>query len=155
MKQLPILFLIVFIFALFNASMYKVLTARLANNISGTTQAQMVDVTKYLPFEPDSDLVQIDASLHLTGDLPVLDGAAALVPVYAAVINAVYPEGSVTYEDDTFSADNYYGENFASDNVMQYKNAIRGYQAIVEGVPIFFSAPHIPLNRLPMPRSRA
>ena len=63
----------------------------------------------------------------------MLDGAAALVPVYAAVVNAVYPEGSVTYEGGEFSDDNFYGENFAPDSKMQYKNTVRGYRAIVDG----------------------
>jgi phosphate transport system substrate-binding protein len=65
--------------------------------------------------------------------MPILDGAAALVPVYASIINSVYPKGCVTYEGGAFSDDNYYGENFASDSKMQYKNTVRGYKAIVDG----------------------
>ncbi len=132
-KQILLLGVIIAAFALFNASMYFVLTRRLANNFSDTSQAKMIDVARYLPHEPESDLVQIDCSLKLTENLPVLDGAAALVPVYASIVNAVYPEGSVTYEGGTFSDDNYYGENFAADSKMQYKNTVRGYQAIVDG----------------------
>jgi phosphate transport system substrate-binding protein len=120
-------------FAAFNLSMYQLLTRRLSNNFSGATQAQMIDVGDYLPHEEDSDLPRFDASLRLTGKLPVLDGAAALVPVYAAVIDNVYPEGCVTYEGGAFSDDNFYGENFADDSVMQYNNTVRGYQAIVDG----------------------
>jgi len=90
-------------------------------------------VAQYLPHEPESELVRMEVSLQLTDQLPVLDGAAALVPVYAAVIENVYPEGCVTYEGGTFSDDNYYGENFAADSKMQYKNTVRGYQAIVDG----------------------
>jgi phosphate transport system substrate-binding protein len=73
----------------------------------------------------------------------VLDGAAALVPVYASIIENVYPKGSVTYEGGTFSDDNYYGENFAEDSKMQYKNTVRGYQAIVDGTTdiLFCAAP--------------
>ena len=62
-----------------------------------------------------------------------LDGAAALVPVYAAIIDNIYPEGSVTYVGGEFSDDNYYGENFAEDSKMQYNNTVRGYTAIVDG----------------------
>lgn len=120
-------------FALFNFSIYTLLTSRLANNFSSASQAKMIDVAKFLPFEESSDLARIDSSLKLTEDLPVLDGAAALVPVYAAIVNAVYPEGSVTYEGGKFSDDNYYGENFAHDSKMQYKNTVRGYKAIVDG----------------------
>ena len=142
-KQIMILVLTVAVFAAFNASMYLLLTGRLSNNFSGTSQSKMIDVGLYLPHEPDSDLARIDATLVLTGDLPVLDGAAALVPIYAAVIDNVYPVGSVTYEGGVFSDDNYYGENFAPDSKMQYKNTVRGYQAVVDGTTdiLFCAAP--------------
>lgn len=132
-KQLLLLVLIVVLFGCFNLSMYFLLTGRLANNFSSASQAKMVDVGRYLPHEKDSDLPRIDSSLKLTDNLPVLDGAAALVPVYAAIVDNVYPEGSVTYVGGEFSDDNYYGENFAPDSAMQYKNTVRGYQAIVDG----------------------
>lgn len=132
-KQITALVLTVAFFAAFNLSLYQLFTRRLSNNFSGATQAQMVDVGRYLPHEEDSDLPDIGASLKLTGNLPVLDGAAALVPVYAAVIDNVYPEGCVTYEGGEFSDDNFYGENFADDSAMQYNNTVRGYKAIVDG----------------------
>lgn len=132
-KQLAVIALVVAAFAGFNLSMYQLLTCRLANNFSGATQAQMIDVGSYLPHTEGANLPHISSSLQLTDNLPVLDGAAALVPVYAAVIDTVYPEGCVTYEGGVFSADNYYGENFAPDSAMQYKNTVRGYQAIVDG----------------------
>lgn len=132
-KQLALLAAIVAVFAGFNFSMYMLLTSRLSNNFSSTSQSKMIDVSRYLPHEAGSDLPRIDATLELTGDLPVLDGAAALVPVYAAIVDNVYPEGSVTYEGGAFSDDNYYGENFAPDSKMQYKNTVRGYKAIVDG----------------------
>ena len=132
-RQMAALAAIVVLFALFNISMYQLLTRRLSNNFSGATQAQMIDVGSYLPHEDGSKLPKMESSLKLTDHLPVLDGAAALVPVYAAVIENVYPIGCVTYEGGRFSADNYYGENFAADSAMQYKNTVRGYQAIVDG----------------------
>jgi hypothetical protein len=132
-RQMAALAAIVVLFALFNISMYQLLTRRLSNNFSGATQAQMIDVGSYLPHEDGSKLPKMESALKLTDHLPVLDGAAALVPVYAAVIENVYPVGCVTYEGGRFSADNYYGENFAADSAMQYKNTVRGYQAIVDG----------------------
>jgi len=142
-KQLSVLVLIIAIFAAFNLSIYFVLTRRLANNFSDTSQAKMIDVAAYLPHNPDSNLVRIDSSLKLTDNLPVLDGAAALVPVYAAFVDNVYPEGSVTFEGGVFSDDNFYGENFAPDSKMQYKNTVRGYEAIVDGTTdiLFCAAP--------------
>ena len=142
-RQLSVLFLILLLFTGFNYSMYAVMTQRLRNNFSDASQAKMIDVGKFLPHDPASDLVRIDSSLKLTEDLPVLDGAAALVPVYAAIIDNVYPVGSVTFLGGTFSDDNFYGENFAEDSKMQYKNTVLGYQAIVDGTTdiLFCAAP--------------
>lgn len=144
-KQISSLLLIVTLFAAFNISAYMLLTRRLSNNFSGAMQAQMIDVKSYLPHEEDSDLPRINTSFKLTGDLPVLDGAAALVPVYAAIIDNVYPVGCVTYESGSFSDDNFYGENFAVDSAMQYKNTVRGYKAIVDGTTdiLFCAAPSV------------
>lgn len=133
----------ILIFAAVNAFLYITITSRLANNFSGTSQLKMVDVSKFLPFEEASDLARTGSSLKFQkgDDLPVLDGAAALVPVYASVIENCYPDGTVTYEGGEFSDDNYYGENFASDSVMQYQNTIRGFDALVDGsVDLFFTA---------------
>lgn len=132
-KQIAAILAVITVFAAFNFVVYQLLTRRLSNNFSGATQAHMIDVKSYLPHEPDSDIPKISSSLKLEDNLPVLDGAAALVPVYAAVIENVYPEGCVTYEGGSFSDDNFYGENFAADSAMQYKNTVRGYQAIVDG----------------------
>lgn len=142
-KQIAAITMVILLFLMFNLSIYKLVTSRLANNFSDTSQAKMVDVEKYLPHNPESDLVRIDSSLKLNDNLPVLDGAAALLPVYAAFVDNVYPKGSVTFEGGEFSDDNFYGENFATDSKMQYKNTVRGYQAIVDGTTdiLFCAAP--------------
>lgn len=132
-KQIAILLAMILAFAAFNGSLYVLLTGRLSNNFSSATQSKMVDVGAFLPHEAGSDLPDIHTSFRLSGDLPVLDGAAALVPVYAAIIHNVYPAGCVTYIGGSFSDDNFYGENFAPDSAMQYKNTVRGYKAIVDG----------------------
>lgn len=143
LKQIAVISIFVAVFACFNFSMYMLLTRRLSNNFSGTNQSKMIDVSLYLPHQDKPALVHIDSSLKLTENLPVLDGAAALVPVYASIIENVYPVGSVTYAGGAFSDDNFYGENFASDSKMQYKNTVRGYQAIVDGTTdiLFCAAP--------------
>ncbi|MBQ4644690.1 MAG: substrate-binding domain-containing protein [Clostridia bacterium] len=142
-RQIISIILVIVLFGTFNLSIYALLTVRLANNFSDTSQAKMVDVSLYLPHEEESDLVRLDSSLKLNDNLPVLDGAAALVPVYASIIDCVYPKGSVTYEGGSFSDDNFYGENFAKDSKMQYKNTVRGYKAIVDGETdiLFCAAP--------------
>jgi len=141
-KRLLILFCAVFFLAL-NLFLYVTVTRRLGNNYSGATQLKMVDVSKFLPFEEDSLLARTGASIHFSegDDLPVLDGAAALVPVYASVIDNIYPEGCVTYKGGSFSDDNKYGENFADDSAMKYQNTICGFDAVVDGsVDLFFTA---------------
>ncbi len=142
-KQILLLLTVVVVFGLFNGSVYALVTGRLSNNFSGTDKAGMIDVERYLPHEKESDLVRIETDFTLTGELPVLDGAAALLPVYASIVDNVYPAGSVTYEGGVFSDDNYYGENFAPDSKMQYKNTVRGYKAIVDGETdiLFCAAP--------------
>lgn len=142
-KQLSVIFFVAAVFALINFCMYEGVTVRLANNFSDATQIKMIDVKNFLPFNEESELVKIDTDFSMTGELPVLDGAAALVPVYASVINSLYPENSVTFTGGVFSDDNYYGENFAPDSKMQYKNTVRGYKAIVDGETdiLFCAAP--------------
>ena len=143
LKQITAIVITVSLFFGFNLSVYQLITRRLSNNFSNATQAQMVDVSSYLPHSESSDLPKIETSFKLSDELPVLDGAAALVPVYAAVIHNVYPKGCVTFEGGVFSDDNYYGENFAKDSAMQYKNTVRGYKAIVDGETdiLFCAAP--------------
>ena len=47
----------------------------------------------YLPFEEGSKLITYNnPSIKLEGDLPEVDGATALFPVYSAFVQAVYPE---------------------------------------------------------------
>ncbi|MEC3884765.1 substrate-binding domain-containing protein [Halobacillus sp. HZG1] len=60
-----------------------------------------VDLSTYQPYKQESDLARLDepAALQLDENLPELDGATALYPVYAAFAEAVYPEGTYSYED--------------------------------------------------------
>ena len=143
MKKIITILGTIFMFVAVNTFLYITITNRLVNNYSGANQLKMVDVRKFLPFEDTSYLARTGSSLKFqnSDDLPVLDGAAALVPVYASVIDNCYPKGTVKYEGGSFSDDNYYGENFASDSVMQYQNTIRGFDALVDGsVDLFFTA---------------
>ncbi len=85
-----------------------------------------IDVNQYLPFKEDSKIVMLDkeASLKLTEDLPVVDGAAAVFPVYSAFVNATYPD-TVELYDGTF----------------EYNNTVGGYMLLAEKqTDIFFGA---------------
>lgn len=85
-----------------------------------------IDVNLYLPFEEESRIVKLDkeASLQLSDDLPVVDGAAAVFPVYSAFVNATYPD-TVELYDGTF----------------EYNNTVGGYMALAEKrTDLFFGA---------------
>ena len=90
----------------------------------------MINIEDYLSFEEDNKLSKIESSLLIEDNL---DGAAALVPVYGAIIKNTYPKGTTKYESGVFLSDNYNGENFASDSKMKYQNTVRGFKALVDG----------------------
>ena len=87
--------------------------------------APNIRVGEYLPFEEDSKIVKLEnSSLKLNDNLPILDGAAAVFPVYSAFVNAVYPESVELYDD-----------------VFQYHNTVGGYSLLAEKqIDIFFGA---------------
>ncbi|WP_339253230.1 substrate-binding domain-containing protein [Sporosarcina sp. FSL W8-0480] len=53
-----------------------------------------VNLTDYQPFEKGTKAVWMEkpASLKIEDDLPIIDGATALYPIYAAFAQSVYPE---------------------------------------------------------------
>ena len=86
-----------------------------------------INVNEYLPFEEDSKIVKLDhpASLQLTGNLPIIDGAAAVFPVYSAFVHATYPDYIRLLPEGAF----------------RYSNTVRGYQLLAEKqIEIFFGA---------------
>lgn len=75
-----------------------------------------ISVSEYLPFDEDSKIVKFDSrTLKLTENLPIIDGAAAVFPVYSAFVNAVYPSTTELY-----------------DGVFEYNNTVLGYQLLAE-----------------------
>ncbi len=121
--QILCMIALVAVFVLFDVTIYRVFTRRCMSNYSEGLQAKSVELDEYLPFEENSKIVKRKSSLQLSGDLPVLDGAAALYPVYSAFLNATYPEGSCRFD----------GENFTSDSCLQMNNTRGAYQAVVDG----------------------
>ena len=73
------------------------------NNVQKINYDVSINTEEYLPFSGDSKIAKLNhkASLKLNSDLPVLDGAAAVFPVYSAFINAVYPK-NVEYGEEPF-----------------------------------------------------
>ena len=83
-----------------------------------------IDCGEYLPFVEKTKIVKLDheASLKLTENLPRLDGAAAVFPVYSAFVNATYPNTTKL-----------------NDGVFEYNNTVRGYSLLAQKeTDIFF-----------------
>ncbi|OEF95703.1 PstS family phosphate ABC transporter substrate-binding protein [Desulfuribacillus alkaliarsenatis] len=59
-----------------------------------TVSEQEVNIYEYMPFYNNDKLVSLDepAAIRIDSNLPRLDGATALYPVYAAFVQATYPE---------------------------------------------------------------
>ena len=78
--------------------------------------APNINVHEYLPFEEDSKIVKTRSeTLQFTDNLPKIDGAAALFPVYSAFVNATYPETTKLY-----------------DGHFEYNNTPAGYKLLSE-----------------------
>ena len=84
-----------------------------------------IDTSEYLPFEENSKIAKLEkeASLKLTENLPILDGAAACFPMYSAFVNATYPDNV----------------NLNYKGVFRYNNTVAGYKLLAEKeIDIFF-----------------
>lgn len=94
---------------------------------------QGVDLTQYAPFADGTKAVSLDtpASLILESDLPKLDGATALYPLYAAFARATYPEQDYKV--------NIYKEN----DYVICTNTVGSYERLISGEAdiIFAAAP--------------
>jgi ABC-type phosphate transport system, periplasmic component len=71
------------------------------NQVKSDAVEAKPDLSVYTPFSANSKTAKLDAqsTLRLSGDLPVLDGATALYPIYAAFAVAVYDEADFSPED--------------------------------------------------------
>lgn len=122
-RQIALILLLIAVFVGFDFSVYNLFTKRYINSTSEQMQAKSIELDKYLPFEEDSEVVRVDTEFKLTENLPVIDGAAALYPVFSGFVGSVYPEDSVIFD----------GENFAPESALHYTNTLRAYKAVVDG----------------------
>lgn len=90
-KKRKIGFSVVAIIAIMIASISPIYHAYIEQIPTVSTE---VDVYQYMPFQENSKVVLLDqkASLELTDDLPTMDGATALYPLYSAIVQATYPK---------------------------------------------------------------
>lgn len=67
---------------------------RAYDNSISTVSEQGIDVGEYEPFRKNVKIAVLDESANLSfkSELPRLDGATALYPLYSAFVQAVYPE---------------------------------------------------------------
>ncbi len=77
------------------------------------------DLSIYEPFKEGNELAKLDgeATLKLDGDLPVMDGALALYPVYTAFAEAVYSR--MAYEINRES--------------VMFTNTVKAFDALIAG----------------------
>lgn len=122
-KQLTAIFTLVLGFAVFDLTLYNFCTKPCIPDTSSGMQAKSIELDKYLPFEEDSEIVKMRSDLQLSGDLPVIDGAAALYPICSAAVNAVYPEDSVEFD----------GSDFIPESKLQMRNTRGAYKAVADG----------------------
>lgn len=111
--------LVLLMFLTLNTYIYALVTHRCGINF-GT---RIIEPERYLPFDDGSDLVRIETAVKLEGDIPVIDGAAALLPVYSSIVNAVYPSETVVFD----------GKSYTEESAIIFKDTIKAYQGVVDG----------------------
>ena len=122
-KQIVIIAGVVGTFTIANAFVFAVFTNRVINYSSSQMQAKSVEVDKFLPFAKETKIVKKENADKLQGDLPVIDAAAALVPIQSSIVYSLYPEASVKYVDG----------DFTTDSAMQYHNTRGAFKGIADG----------------------
>jgi phosphate transport system substrate-binding protein len=91
------------------------------------TISQEVNLDEYEPFTKNTKAIKMNttASLKITENLPIIDGATALYPLYSAFVQAVYPQKEY---------------NIIKSEV-RCNNTINAYESLINGdVDIIFTA---------------
>lgn len=103
-------------------------------NRIATVDDREVNLLQYEPFAEKTKAVNLDepSSYHIDSDLPRLDGATALYPLYSAFVQSTYPEGYYNPYDFQTS------QVICSSTPEAYKRLIEGETDI-----IFVAAPSI------------
>ena len=149
-RQLALIFAVVLFFGAFDLAVYRLFTQRVSKRQSSGMLAKSVELKDYLPFEEcaqalklldapaEKDLSyglspRVETELKLEGELPVLDGAAALYPVFSGIAASLYPSDSCPFD----------GHDFSPESKLQMRNTRAAYKAIVDGDAdiVFCAAP--------------
>ena len=122
-KQLAVIVLVIALFAGLDTGIYQLFIKRVISHHSPGMQKMSVEVGNYVPFTGSENVYSVKDAPKLEGDIPVIDGAAALLPVYAGFVESIYPESSVIYN----------GEDYDASSAMHYTNTRGAYKDIVDG----------------------
>ena len=121
--QLAVIGLVILLFAGIDIAVYQLFIKRVISHHSPGMQKMSVEVSDYVPFSGSEDLYSVRGVVELEGDLPAIDGAAALLPIYAGFVESIYPEDSVIYN----------GDSYDDASAMHYTNTRGAYKDIVDG----------------------
>ena len=122
-KQIIAIVSIILGFVLFNDGFYNLVTKNYINNYGEGMKEKSIDIESYLPFKDDSLIVHEDSDVKIVDNIPQIDGATALYPIYSAFVEALYPEESVKYD----------GKDFLDDSKIQKTGTTVAYQKVVDG----------------------
>ncbi len=124
--QISAISFIAFSFLYFDFYVYKTFTSRLINPFGKQMQVKSIELADYLPFDAHSKTVKVEIpqaeKFSAIQELPVLDGATALLPVYSAFFHSLYPEETCIFD----------GTDFTSKSLLQKRNTAGAFKAIVE-----------------------
>ena len=122
-KQLAVIILVIALFAGLDVAVYQLLIRRVISHHSPGMQKMSVEVADYVPFTGSENIFTAEDAERLEGDIPTIDGAAGLLPLYAGFVESIYPEDSVLYN----------GESYDASSKMHYTNTRGAYKDIVDG----------------------
>ena len=122
-KQLAVIALLIALFAGLDLAIYQLFIKRVISHHTPGMQKMSVEVSNYVPFTGSENVYSAEGITRLEGDIPTIDGAAALLPMYAGFVQSIYPKESVKYN----------GEDYDPSSAMHYTNTRGAYKDIVEG----------------------
>ena len=121
--QLAVIALVILFFVGLDLAIYHLFIKRVISHHSPGMQKMSVEVADYIPFTGSENIYSNKDAEKLEGDLPTIDGAAGLLPLYAGFVESIYPADSVIYN----------GESYDDASAMHYTNTRGAYKDIVDG----------------------
>ena len=151
-KKKSLITVIILILIMIGISVYQKISDNYEESITLNSAITSINTNEYMPFSANSKIVTLkeeESTFKLYDNLPIVDGAAALFPVYSAFVNAVYPKEEVNHTMEattiyTTAADGNTEKHESFDletGIFQYNNTVNGYKKLAEKqTDIFFGA---------------